>query len=134
MHDAFNHFFQDLGKLYVENDAFWKNDYSPESFEWIDADNATHNMFSYLRKGTDKDYVIILNFSTNPYDHQQFGVPCMGEYHEIVNTEWPKYNGNYKDDTPQKCHAVRLSRNGKPFMIECNVPSLGATIFEVKKK
>lgn len=134
MHDAFNHFFQDLGKLYVENDAFWKNDYSPESFEWIDADNATHNMFSYIRKGTDKDYVIILNFSTNPYDHQQFGVASMGEYKEVLNTEWSKYNGNYKDDTPQKCHAVRLSRNGKPFMIECNVPSLGATIFEVNKK
>lgn len=134
MHDAFNHFFQDLGKLYVENDAFWNHDYQPESFEWIDADNATHNMFSFIRKGTDKDYVIILNFSTNAYDHQQFGVPIGGQYKEVLNTEWSKYNGNYKDDTPQQCQAVRLSRNNKPFMIECNVPSLGATVFEVKKK
>ena len=78
MHDAFNHMFQDLGKLYVENDAFWKDDYNPCSFEWVNADDTQHNMFSYLRKGTKKDYLIILNFSTNPYAKQQFGVGISG--------------------------------------------------------
>lgn len=134
MHDAFNHFFQDLGKLYVENDAFWQGDFDPETFEWIDADNANQNVFSFIRKGTKKDFVIILNFSTNPYDNQQFGVEQGGQYREVLNTEWAKYNGNYTDDTPQKCQAVRLSRHKKPFMIQCNIPSLGASVFEVNKK
>lgn len=133
MHDAFNHMFQDLGKLYVENDAFWKDDYNPCSFEWVNADDTQHNMFSYLRKGTKKDYLIILNFSTNPYAKQQFGVGISGEYKEVLNTQWAKYNGNLPSDTAQKCQAVRLSRNGKPFMIQCDVPSLGATVFEVEK-
>ena len=133
MHDAFNHMFQDLGKLYVENDAFWKDDYNPCSFEWVNADDTQHNMFSYLRKGTKKDNLIILNFSTNPYAKQQFGVGISGEYKEVLNTQWAKYNGNLPSDTAQKCQAVRLSRNGKPFMIQCDVPSLGATVFEVEK-
>ena len=90
-------------------------------------------MFSYLRKGTKKDYLIILNFSTNPYAKQQFGVGISGEYKEVLNTQWAKYNGNLPSDTAQKCQAVRLSRNGKPFMIQCDVPSLGATVFEVEK-
>lgn len=42
-----------------------------------------------------------MNFSTNPYDHQQFGVPCKGKYKEILNTEWDKYNGNLKGHAPQ---------------------------------
>ena len=134
MHDAFNHLFQDLGALYVENDAFWKDDYDPSSFEWVNADDTNHNMFSFLRKGSNKDYLVILNFSTNHYDAQQFGVVNAGTYKEVLNTQWAKYNGNYTDDHPQKCQAVRLSRNGKPYMIQCNVPSLGATVFEVEKK
>ena len=36
------------------------------------------NMFSYLRKGKDKDYVVILNFSPNTYTHEVFGVVSKG--------------------------------------------------------
>ena len=52
-------------------------------------------MFSYIRRGEKKDYVIILNFSTNSYDHQQFGVPDKGVYKEVMNTQWKKYHGTW---------------------------------------
>ncbi|MBB5183396.1 1,4-alpha-glucan branching protein GlgB [Catenisphaera adipataccumulans] len=133
MHDAFEHFIIDLGQMYVDNDAFWKHDYDGESFQWIDADNTGQNMFSYIRRGEKKDFVIVLNFSTNGYTHQQFGVPEKGLYKEIINTQWAKYNGNRKDNDAQHCRAVRLPRNNQPFMIEINVPPLGAVVFEVEK-
>ena len=96
-------------------------------------DNVGQNTFSFIRRGSKKDYVIIMNFSTNPYDHQQFGVPCKGKYKEILNTEWDKYNGNLKDHTPQEVQAMRLTRHNQPYMIEVNVPSFGAMIYEVEK-
>ena len=74
-----------------------------------------------------------MNFSTNPYEHQQFGVPCKGKYKEILNTEWDKYNGNIIDHVPQEVQAMRLSRHNQPYMIEVNVPSFGAMIYEVEK-
>ncbi|MBP3853290.1 MAG: alpha amylase C-terminal domain-containing protein, partial [Erysipelotrichaceae bacterium] len=132
MHDAFEHFIEDLGSIYNENDAFWKHDYDGQSFEWIDADNKEKNLYSFIRKGEKKDFILLMNFSTNSYDHQQFGVPVMGVYKEILNSQWSKYNGNYTDDTPQTCHAVRLPRNNRPYMIQVNVPSLGAVILEVE--
>ena len=85
-----------------------------------------------MRKGEKKDFVIIMNCSTNPYDNVQFGVSVMGQYKEILNTQWSKYNGNYIDDTPQSCHAVRLLINNRPYMIQVNVPSLGAIVLEVE--
>ena len=133
MHDAFEHFFEDLGKLYYENDAFWNKDYDWSSFQWIDADNQSQNMFSYIRRGEKKDYVIILNFSTNGYDHQQFGVPDKGVYKEVLNTQWKKYHGTWDNETPQTCHSIRIPRHNQPFMIEVNVPALGAVVFEVEK-
>ena len=133
MHDAFKRLCEDLGKIYTENDAFFDQDYDPSRFCWIDADNVGQNTFSFIRRGSKKDYVIIMNFSTNPYDHQQFGVPCKGKYKEILNTEWDKYNGNLKDHTPQEVQAMRLTRHNQPYMIEVNVPSFGAMIYEVEK-
>ena len=133
MHDAFKHLCEDLGKIYTENDAFFNQDYDPSRFCWIDADNVGQNTFSFIRRGSKKDFVIIMNFSTNPYDHQQFGVPCKGKYKEILNTEWDKYNGNLKDHTPQEVQAMRLTRHNQPYMIEVNVPSFGARIYEVEK-
>lgn len=133
MHDAFEHFCEDLGNIYTENDAFFDQDYDPSRFCWIDADNVGQNTFSFIRRGSKKDFVIIMNFSTNPYDHQQFGVPCKGKYKEILNTEWDKYNGNLKGHTPQEVQAMRLTRHNQPYMIEVNVPSFGAMIYEVEK-
>lgn len=133
MHSAFESFFADLEKIYVSDDAFYYHDYGFESFQWVDADNANQNMFSFLRKGSKKDYLIVLNFSTNPYDHQQFGVPNKGVYKEILNTQWEKYNGNLGRNDPQSCRAMKVGRHGFDHMVEINVPSLGACIFEVEK-
>lgn len=133
MHDAFEKFFSDLTKIYIENDAFYKNDYNWEGFQWIDADNAAQNTFSFVRKGEKKDFVILLNFSTNHYDHQQFGVPTKGMYKEILNTQWDIYNGTWVKPTPQTCHSIRIPRHNMPYMIEVNVPALGAAIYEVEK-
>lgn len=73
MHAGFETFFADLGALYGENNAFWYG-YDPMNFQWIDADNASQNLFSYMRKSAEKTYVILLNFSTNTVKHR-FGVP-----------------------------------------------------------
>ena len=131
-HDAFHRYFALLGELYTSETTLYENDYSWESFEWIDADNADKNMFSYLRKGKDKDYVVILNFSPNTYTHEVFGVVSKGTYREIINTEWERFGGTLAEQ-PKHCHAARVSRNGKPYMIEADVPAFGGVMLEVEK-
>ena len=132
IHDAFHKYFAKLGEMYKTEKALYEDDYNWESFEWIDADNADKNMFSYIRKGKDKNYVIVLNFSPNHYEHEVFGVIQKGMYKEVLNTEWSCYGGTL-DAAPQKCHAVRVSRNNKPYMIEVSVPAFGGIMLEVEK-
>lgn len=132
IHDAFHKYFAKLGEMYKTEKALYEDDYNWESFEWIDADNADKNMFSYIRKGKDKDYVVVLNFSPNHYEHEVFGVIQKGMYKEVLNTEWSCYGGTL-DAAPQKCHAVRVSRNNKPYMIEVSVPAFGGIMLEVEK-
>lgn len=129
MHSAFEKYWEVLTTITSENDAFWYG-YDPLNFEWINADDASHNVFSYMRKGTKKDYVIILNFSTNTYN-LQFGAPFKGVYTEILNSQWPEFNGNMESNTPQKVRAVKLPLNNQPYRIDLNVPAFAAMIFEV---
>lgn len=129
MHDAFQKFFADMCAIYHDDEAFWFG-YDPTNFQWINADDANHNTFSYMRKSKDKTYVMLLNFSTNTYK-ERFGVPFRGRFKEIMNTQWPKYNGTLASDDPVTVSSVKITCNGFPYMIEVSVPALGAVILEV---
>ena len=59
--------------------------------------------------------------------------PDKGVYKEVLNTQWKKYHGTWDNETPQTCHSIRIPRHNQPFMIEVNVPALGAVVFEVEK-
>ena len=133
MHDSFEKYFADLGKLYVENDAFYGRDYDWDSFQWIDADDKQHNTYSFIRKGTKKDFIVILNFSTNQY-HLQFGVPTAGLYREVLNSQWGQYNGDWVGGIPRIAHSIKFKRNNQPYMIEVEVPAFGDIVYEVEKR
>ena len=132
MHDALAQYFADLSGLYADNDAYYYG-YNPLNFKWIDADDAGRNMYVFMRIAKDKTFVTVLNFSTNPYK-AQFGVPHKGVYTEVMNTQWAKYNGSLSHNNVQQVKALRLKRNNQPYMIEVDVPPLGAQIFEVSNE
>ena len=131
MHASFEKFFQDMTGICEENDAFFYG-YDPMNFQWINADDSDHNTFSFMRKGSKDIYVFLLNFSTNSYK-LQFGVPCGGVYHEMLNTQWAKYGGNLTSETPRDIRAFRLPLMNQPWRISCSVPALGAVILKVTR-
>lgn len=131
MHSAFEKYFADLTGICAYNDAFFYG-YDPVNFQWINADDASHNTFSFMRKGSKDIFVFVINFSTNSY-RMQFGVPCRGIYQEILNSQWPVYGGNMADSAPQSARAIRLPLMNQPWRIEINVPAFAAMIFKVTK-
>jgi 1,4-alpha-glucan branching enzyme len=131
MHSSFEKFFQDLTGIYADNDAFYYG-YDLSNFQWINADNAQQNLFTFMRKGSKKDFVIALNFSTNSYV-SRIGVPYRAKFNEVLNTQWPQYNGSLAEGTPQSGRSIKVAADNQPFMMEVKVPALGAVIFEVEK-
>lgn len=131
MHAGFEVFFQDLTGIYKNDDAFWYG-YDPTNFQWINADDAANNTFSFMRKGSKNVYVFLINFSTNSYT-LQFGVPYKGVYHEVLNTQWSKYNGNLGHNDQRDFKAIRLPLNNQPYRIQALVPAFSAMILKVEK-
>lgn len=132
VHDAFHNYFAKLGELYRKEEALYKNDYDALSFQWIDADNADENLFSYVRKGEQKDVVVILNFSPNTYKQHRFGVPTAGTYKEILNSEQDIWSGCNLTN-PEKIKTEKLAYNNMEQSICVDVAPYGGIMLEVKK-
>jgi 1,4-alpha-glucan branching enzyme len=67
----------------------------PEGFSWIDANDATGNVFSFLRWGDDGSVLAaIVNFSPVPHEQYRLGLPFEGRWDEVLNTDSEIYGGS----------------------------------------
>lgn len=131
-HNSFSRFFEDISRIYRYNSIYSKQDYSYDSFKWIDADNADQSVFSFYREDNEKYCVTCLNMTPCSYDNFSIGVPQTGKYTEIMNTEKDIYEGcNLCNYEPIKTHKGKL--NGFDQTLTFKLAPFAAIIFEVKK-
>ncbi len=132
-HKKHQDFIRDLNRLYKKEAALWLDDTSPESFRWIDADNAHQSVLSYVRSTKDgkEKLICLINFGTDQYDGYRIGVPEPGRYHELISSDSEKYGGNghinkgiiRTEDEPF---------HGMPYSVCIRIPSLGGLILKKK--
>jgi 1,4-alpha-glucan branching enzyme len=87
---------RDLNWLYRETPALHELDCDPSGFEWLVADDASGNVFAWLRKGRDERArcLVITNFSPNVYHNYIVSVPLAGTWREVLNTDSLHYGGS----------------------------------------
>jgi 1,4-alpha-glucan branching enzyme len=86
---------RDLNRLYRETPALWQLDHEPRGFEWVDADDAASNVFSFLRWGADGSVLAcVANFSAVPRDGYHLALPFDGRWDEVLNTDSAAYSGS----------------------------------------
>jgi 1,4-alpha-glucan branching enzyme len=86
---------RDLNRRYVETPALWRKDHEPDGFAWIDANDAGHNVFSFLRRAEgEPDLACVTNFADNVHSHYRLGLPVAGEWTEVLNTDAELYGGS----------------------------------------
>ena len=82
---------KELNRLYRAHDALWALDSSPAGFQWLDADDAAGNTFSYLRfgdptRGAGSVVAAVVNFSGMARDPIRVGVPRPGRWRVVLDT------------------------------------------------
>ena len=93
-HGGLKRLFRDLNMIYKEYPALWQLDSDPRGFEWINADAAGNNLFSWLRRSEDGSTIACFtNFSPNPQTDYRVGLPEEGVWTEILNTDSLEYDG-----------------------------------------
>jgi len=116
----------DLNRVYQSTPALWQLDDSPTGFEWLNANDAAANVFSWLRWDESGSCVaVIVNMSPVPHEHYRIALPFAGPWQEALNTDAREYGGSGMGNLGQVM-ANPQSWNGKPASADIVVPPLAA--------
>jgi 1,4-alpha-glucan branching enzyme len=126
---------KDLNSVYRSHPAMWELDHAPEGFQWIDANDAAGNTFSFLRfgsagpDGVRPTLASVANFSGGPHYNYRLGLPHAGQWNEVLNTDAECYGGSGVGNLGS-VHAEALPWHGQPYSALLTVPPLGAVWLE----
>jgi 1,4-alpha-glucan branching enzyme len=95
MHAQVQTWVKDLNHCYLKQPALFERDFSFEGFRWIEANDAEQSVFTYIRYAEDmSDFLIVAcNFTPVPRYHYRIGVPTLGHYAELLNSDSGIYGG-----------------------------------------
>lgn len=134
IHRKTKEYFKALNHFYLENNSLWSLDYEEEGFRWIDADNSEESVLSFIRIGKNKKekLIFICNFTPEVYYDFKVGVPELGEYVEVFNSDFLEFGGagNIMGDSILK--ATEESFKDFDYSISVKVPPLGTLVLKVK--
>jgi 1,4-alpha-glucan branching enzyme len=118
----------DLNAVYRETPAMWTRDTDPAGFAWIDANDSSGNVFSFVRSGgdesTDSLLACVANFSGGPHENYRLGLPRAGKWAEVLNTDAEGYAGSGVGNLGA-VHTDPVPYHGLPQSASLRVPPLG---------
>jgi 1,4-alpha-glucan branching enzyme len=131
----------DLNARYREQDALWSQDVDPAGFQWIDANDASGNVLSFLRYGrsgaagvgepaapTGSALACVSNFAGTPHLGYRIGLPRGGYWREVLNSDAEGYGGSGVGNMGG-VEAVAEPWHGQPFSATVAAPPLGTVWF-----
>jgi 1,4-alpha-glucan branching enzyme len=123
-----------INQLYKSEPALYELGFSYEGFEWIDADDSKHSIYSYVRKSrkTKDTLIVVLNLTPVYREGYRIGLPFKGKWKEIFNTDAKDFFGSGKLNK-KVISSEKISWNGREHSLLLNVPPLAVTVLKQSK-
>ena len=118
-----------LNNLYTQQAALHKYDFDPIGFEWIDCHDTDQSVLSYLRKSDDESIVVVLNFTPIIREQYRIGVPGMGDYEVLFNSDSEYYAGS-NAGSHSVIHAEDTSWMNRPASLTLTLPPLAGLVLK----
>jgi 1,4-alpha-glucan branching enzyme len=128
LHRGAQNLVRDLNRLYAGVPALHDQDFSFDGFSWIDCHDADQSVISWLRYARDGSYVIVvMNLTPVPRHGYRIGVPCRGEYRELLNSDSHYYGGS---DLGNEGNLLSDDQSwmGRPASLTLTLPPLACLI------
>ncbi|MGZ5188423.1 MAG: 1,4-alpha-glucan branching protein GlgB [Kaistella sp.] len=95
VHKGLQEYVKDLNFIYTNETSMYENQYKPEGFEWVEANDADNSILIYLRKGKAENDVTmtVLNLTPRVFDYK-IGVNEGTNWEVILNSDDEKYGGS----------------------------------------
>jgi 1,4-alpha-glucan branching enzyme len=133
-HEGVRSLLRDLNALYRATPALYRRDYDPAGFEWIDHQDATRSLLSFVRRGAEGDAMVLVvcNFTPTVHRGLRLGVPAAGDWRECLNTDSMHYGGSNVGTPLGTARSEPVTSHGRPQSIVVDLPPLATVMFEWK--
>ncbi len=130
-HQQLQNYVRALLKLYAKTPAMYQGDCVPAGFEWINADDNSRSIFSFVRHSLDgkSNLLFVINFTPMARPDYRVGVPRRKQYRLVLNSDEEQYGGSGKEQ-PQVYKAVKQECDGRPYSFAYDLPPYGVAVFK----
>ena len=124
-HRGLQRYVKDLNRLYLSEPAFYEVDFEWSGFQWIDFSDADHAVIAFMRRArnTEDAVICIGNFTPVPREQYRIGMPAMGAYRELLNSDAELYGGSNMGNGGMR-HAEPTPWHGQPYSVLLTLPPL----------
>jgi 1,4-alpha-glucan branching enzyme len=130
-HKGIQNLIRDLNSVYQKKNSLWDADGEPAGFQWIDANNASENIVSFIRRSPSagRELICVGNFAPVLRENHRLGLPRPGLYRLIANTDAEDYGGGGVK-LPKSIKAEEEPIHGQPYSAAVTLPPLATLWFE----
>ena len=121
---------KELLNLYHKYPAMYSIDNNWDGFEWLNADDNDHSVYSFYRKDkTGKNNIMfVINMTPMMWENYMVGVPKKKKYKLLLNSDDKRFGGN-GHEIPAEISAVKGFCNFKDYNISFDLPPYTAAVF-----
>lgn len=129
-HIQLKNFVKTLLHLYKKTPALYDQDQRPDGFEWVNADDNSRSIFSFIRHAQNgkSSLLFVINFTPVPRPDYRVGVPKGKQYKLILNSDAAEFGGSGKEQ-PETYKAVKKECDGRNFSFGYDLPAYGTAVF-----
>ena len=131
-HVGLQRYVRDLNWLYRNEMALHEVDFDWTGFQWIDINDTENSVIAFLRKAQNQQDIVvgICNFTPIPRSGYRIGVPSLGHYRELLNSDAEVYGGSNMGNGGGVM-AEPISSHGFPNSIALNLPPLAVLFLKL---
>lgn len=131
-HAGMQRLVKDLNAVYRSTASLHVKDCDESGFQWLSSD-AAQSTIGFVRYGNEGDapVMVMCNFTPVSREGFQIGVPAMGHWEEVLNTDSEAYGGGNIGNLGG-CDAQAVPRDGQVASITLILPPLSTVILRLK--
>ena len=133
-HEGVRLWVSDLNKLYRSEPALHERDCQHGGFEWVDCNDGTNSILTFLRfnAAADEAILAVVNFTPVTRVGYRVGVPFWGRWTELLNSDAPLYGGSGQGNKGG-LDAQPMPWHGRPCSLDVTAVPLGVTLFKGRR-
>jgi 1,4-alpha-glucan branching enzyme len=130
-HSGLKRWVEHLNRFYRGQPALYELDFEQKGFEWINCNDVEHSVVSLVRKGHSSDdlLVVVCNFTPTTHFDYRIGVPRLGCWRELLNSDAREYGGSGQGSLGT-VEATPTPLHGRSYSLTITLPPLATVFFK----